>query len=648
MLLGFLALTVIGGCGQSGKHATAGPEPGGQATRVVLSAPEALAVDSSGNLYVSEFAGARVVKISPDGRLAVVAGTGKQGYSGDGGRAVYARLTEPTGLALDSHGNLAIADYGSDVVREVDSSGRIRTVVGRTERLVHPIGVAFHRGELYVADSGTSSVVKRQRSGSLESIASFVHPTYLLPHGQTLYMSSAVDNRISQINLSEGEDKGVISAVAGTGTEGFGGDNGPATDAKLSSPYGLALDSGGNLFVSDRENNRVRKITPDGIITTVAGTGVAGFGGDGGPATAAKLNSPVGLAIDQAGDLYIADGDNGRIRRVDPAGLISTVAGKGQPHRVEVRTGRRGPRPGATLARLEGAEGLALDSRGNLYVSEFASARVVRISPAGRLKVVAGTGRQGYSGDGLSAIAAQLSEPTGLAVDTRGTLTIADYNADTIRRVNTRGVIMTLTGSASARLHHPIGIALHGSELYVADTGNQRIVRISPSGGTSVVAKYVRPSYLVLDRAGNLYFSDLVTNAVRVIDPSGHFTTLAGSGKRGFGGDGGAATKARLDTPYGLALDGDGNVYVVDRQNNRVRKIAPNGVITTVAGTGLAGFSGDGGPATAAKLNSPVGLAIDAAGDLYIADGGNGRVRRVDPAGVITTVAGGVKSSLSQ
>jgi sugar lactone lactonase YvrE len=346
----------------------------------------------------------------------------------------------------------------------------------------------------------------------------------------------------------------------------------------------------------------------------------------------------MGLAIDEVGSLYIADQGNNRVRRVDAKGVIATVAG----------SGAAGPGPGrvATKVELSAPEALAVDGQGNLYVSEFLHARVVKISRTGQLAVVAGTGIAGYSGDGRRAVVAQLSEPAGLAFDSGGNLLIADYGNRVIRKVDPAGVITTIPASVKARLHDPVGLASRGGDLYVADAGDARVVRIRASGSLSVVARRVAPAYLLLDGAAKLDMTDFVDHRIKQIDVShsgrnGVTSLIAGTGKAGFSGDGGPATKARLNIPYGLAMDARGNLYFSDRKNNRVRRVDRHGVITTIAGSGVPGFAGDGGPATAARLNSPVGLAIDAGGNLYVADSGNNRVRRVDPHGVITTIAGG-------
>jgi sugar lactone lactonase YvrE len=604
-----------------------------------LPGPSGLALDSHGNLYVSEFDGARVARITPGGRLTVVAGTGTPGYAGDGGRAVAARLAEPRGLALDADGNLAIADSGNDVIRTVDPAGRITTFT-RARKVSDPIGVVFKGDDLYVADAGDNRVLRIRPSGSINEVARDVRPGYLLFDRGNLVLSDSGHSTVIKIAAEEilKGRVGVVTAIAGTNKAGFTGDGGAATNAQLDSPSGIVRDSKGNVYVADTNNNRVRKIDPDGIITTVAGTGVQGFSGDKGPATSARLATPIGLAIDGVGNLYIADYGNNRVRRVDANGVITTVGGSGVA----------GPGPGrvATKVKLSAPEGLAVDDRGNLYLSEFLHARVDRVSRDGRLMVVAGTGIAGYSGDGGRAVSAQLSNPAGLAFDSHGNLLISDYGNRVIRTIDTAGVIRTMRKSVTARLQDPVGLASRGDDLYVADAGNARILRIRGSGPPSVLASDVHPAYLLIDGPGRLVMSDFFDNRIKQIDIShtgrrGAISRIAGTAKAGFSGDSGPATKARLNVPYGLAMDARGNLYFSDRKNNRVRRIDRRGVVTTVAGTGVPGFSGDGGPARAAKLRSPVGLAIDAAGNLYIADSGNNRVRRVTPRGVITTIAGG-------
>ncbi|MFI9357799.1 NHL domain-containing protein [Streptomyces lydicus] len=348
----------------------------------------------------------------------------------------------------------------------------------------------------------------------------------------------------AQTAATDGEDHAPeITTVAGTGDAGAQGDDGPAVAARLDRPYGLAMDSTGTLYLSDYNNHRVRMITTDGRIRTVAGTGTAGFGGDQGPALSAQLNGPREVAVCRAGNLYIADSENHRIRRVTADGQIGTVAGTG----TAGFSGDDGP---AAAAELNCPYGVAVDSTGNLYIADTDNHRVRQVTPDGQIRTVAGTGTPGFSGDGGPAATAQLNSPYGVAVDGAG-------------------------------------------DLYITDAENHRVRKVAGDGTIS---------------------------------------TVAGTGTDGFSGDGGPAASAQLDFPLGVVADTTGTLYVSDHNNHRVRRVAGDGTISTVAGTGTDGFSGDGGPAASAQLNYPFGLAVDCVGALYIADYVNNRVRKVASA----------------
>lgn len=331
---------------------------------------------------------------------------------------------------------------------------------------------------------------------------------------------------------------GTITTIAGTGKSGFSGDGGPAAKARLAGPRDVAVDGQGNVYITDQRNSRVRKVSGK-TITTIAGTGKAGFSGDGGPATAAQLSEPDGIAADAQGNVYIADYGNHRVRKVNPAGVITTIAG---------------------------------------------------------------TGKQGFSGDGGPASAAQLDYPNGVGVDGRGNVYIADTGNSRVRRVSASGTITTIAGTGE--------------------------VRFSGDGGRATSASLFRPTDVAVDGSGNLYIADFLNYRVRKVSPGGTITTIAGNGGRDSFGDGGRATAAEL-IPTSLALDRQRNVYIGDFHNDRVRKVTPGGTITTIAGTGLRGSRGDNGPATAAQLADPNGVAVDTQGNLYIADYGNQRVRKV-------------------
>lgn len=340
---------------------------------------------------------------------------------------------------------------------------------------------------------------------------------------------------------ASGTSPSTISTLAGTGTAGAAGDGGPASQAQLNAPAAVAIDGAGNVFVADARNNRIREVVASsGTISTVAGTGTAGFAGDGGSATAALLNGPSGIAVTPNGDLYIADSVNQRIRQVTKSnGIITTIAGTGV-------AGYNGDNISPLTARLATPKALVLDSAGGLYLADQDNARV-RLIKGGNISTVAGNGTIGYSGDGGAATFAALWNPEGVALDSAG-------------------------------------------NLYIGDSSNARVRMVSAGSGT--------------------------------------ITTIAGTGAAGYGGDGGPARSAQLNAPAGLAVDAADDLYIADSLNARVRVIR-NGTISTAAGTTSAGFSGDGGYAGSAQLKFPYAVAVDANNVLTIADHDNQRVRQV-------------------
>jgi hypothetical protein len=348
-----------------------------------------------------------------------------------------------------------------------------------------------------------------------------------------------------------------ITTVAGGGPGGY--DN-IATHANLSSPRGVALDAAGNLYIADQEHNTIRKVDTNGMISTVAGTGNGGFGGDGGPATGASLQFPFGVAVDRSGNLFIADLFNHRIRKVDTNGIITTVAGSGPT----------GPSGGA------------------------------------------------YAGDGGAATSARLNWPECVAVDASGDLFIADYANNRIREVSANGIITTVAGN--------------GTPAFSGD------------GGSATNASVSGPNGVAVDASGNVIIADSVNSRVREVNTSGIITTVAGGGASA-PGDGGPATNAVLLVPTGVAVDAFGNLFIADPGDNRIREVAPSGIITTVAGNGSAGFSGDGGPPTNASLNYPYELTVDNSGDIFIADLSNDRIRKATLGNGPTLTLNDVSSS---
>ncbi len=425
-----------------------------------------------------------------------------------------------------------------------------------------------------------------------------------------------------------------IQTVAGSN---FAGDDGPAVLALLNHVEGIAIDGQGNLYIADTIDNRVRCVSTGGTIRTIAGTGTAGFSGDGGLAIAAQLNAPYGLAVDRSGNVYIADLGNARIRKITADGRIDTIAGGGDPAAGAFADGGA-----ATMAVLVSPRNLALDTAGNVYFSDFGGQKVYEILAKGTMLTIAGTGIAGLSSDGGSATQARLNFPAAIAIDRQGNVYIGDSENRRIRRVS-GGVITTVgdTGRAGAdsslNVRGPTGMAFDSQgDLWIADSGSGQLLHLNMFGAITALPTSARD--IAFDSSGNLYLAD--GPFVRKMTPTGVSFTVAGSGVTSFAGDGGSATIARLNYPSAVTHDSAGNLFFADQGNHRIRKISVDGMVTTVAGNGQPGFSGDGSAAILAQLNSPTAVAVDAKGSLYITDTANHRVRKVTAGGFIYTIAG--------
>ncbi len=614
-------------------------------TAVGLASPGGVAVDRSGNVFIADTLAHRIRRVDAmTGDLTTLAGTGAVAFAGDGGPATSAVLSQPQCVAVDGLGNVYVADTGNNRVRRVDAATGVITTIAGT-------GVSGFSGD-----------------GGPAVSASLAYPQGVAVDGLgNIFVADTNNQRIRRVDAITG----VISTVAGTGTFGFAGDGGAAAGARLAYPQGVAVDGLGNLFIADSNNHRLRRVdAATSVITTAAGDGANGFAGDDGAATSASLGAPRGVALDAAGNLYIADTGNQRIRRVDGgSGVITTVAGTGGAGFV----GDGGP---AANAGLWNPQGVAIDVLGNAYIADTANSRIRRVdATADVISTIAGTGAGGFASDGGPATSAQLAGPQGLAMDALANLYIADAAGHGVRRTDAAtGVITTVAGTGApgfagdggpavgASLWNPQGAALDASgNLYIADTSNQRIRRVDAAtavittvagsgvygftgdGGVATGASFRSPGGVALDGAGNLYIADTNNHRVRRVDATtAVVTTVAGTGVVGFTGDGGAAASARLAYPYGVAVDGQGNLYIADTNNQRIRRVdSASGVIATVAGNGTATFAGDGMPAVSASLSYPEGVALDALGNVHIADTSNGRLRVVDAvSGIISTVAG--------
>ena len=406
--------------------------------------------------------------------------------------------------------------------------------------------------------------------------------------------------------------EGTVTVAAGNGLRGLSGDGDLAVNASLSSPTAVAVDANGSLYISDNGNTRIRRVSPDGIITTFAGGSVLRVITDGSPAVPNRIEDPHGLAFDSAGNLFVASRSRNVVYRITPGGIITRVAGLESP----------GDAVGtlATETQLYQPTGLAFDASGNLYICE--AMRISRVSPLGRFRTMAGFANlaTGFSGDGGAAVDAQLDHPAAVAVDSQGIVYIADTENHRIRRVSVDGKVSTIAGTG------PAGTAGGG---------------FSGDGGTATQALLSRPGSVLLDLDGNLLIADSGNNRLRQLSPRMIIQSIAGSGLMVEATDGIPATSFPLGRSLAVAADIDGNVLVSDFNQNYVWRIAGDGTIHTVAGTGRRGYSGDGGPAVSAALDQPGRLAVDRSRNLYIVDGSGNRIRRVSADGVITTVARG-------
>jgi len=620
--------------------------------------PFGVAADDTGNVYVADYDNNLIRKISASGVVSTLAGTGKQGS--DNGAALSASFDLPSGVAVDKSGNVYVADLANNMIRKISPAGVVSTLAGTgdtgsingpaaTATFFQPTGVAVdNSGNVYVADLNNhmirmisaagvvSTVAGTGATGSANgpgSTATFMSPSSVaVDQSGNIYVADFTNQLIRKINSS-----GVVSTLAGSGSIGFV--NGPDSAASFSAPFGVAVDASGNVYVAEAGNQDIRMISPSGVVSTLAGSGVVGS--HNGIATQASFWFPTGVAVDGAGNVYVADRSNNLIREIDPSGLVSTLAGNGSV----------GSANSPATSSFSTPSGVAEDGQQNVYVADQNNNVIRKIDTKGVVTTFAGNGNRALVNG--TALAASFDMPYAIAVDGSGNLYVSEAD-NVIRKITSSGMVSTLAGSGLtgstngvgtvASFNAPTGIAVDNrGNVYVADAGNNLIREISPSGVVSTLAGSGSPGYtdgdvqnqvafnhpvgVAVDGQNNVYVADAGNNVIRIINPTGT-TTMAGSGTPG--SIDASGLKASFDDPSGIAVDGSGNVYVTDLGDNKIRYVSNQfGAVSTMAGTGAAGSAN--GPGSVATFNAPLGIAVDQHGHIYVADMGNNLIRVLTP-----------------
>ena len=625
-----------------------------------------LASDAAGNLYVADSGTSLIRKITPDGIVSTLAGTADETGSTDGAGSV-ALFNGCRGVAAGGDGVIYVADTNNHTIRKITADGTVSTLAGSpgqsgstngaasAARFNAPVDVTVDgTGNVYVADRDNHAIRKVTLAGAVTTLAGnpaasgsldgtggaarFRNPEGLVVDAAgTLYVSDTLNPLIRKVTAA-----GVVTTLAGT-AGAYGSTDGTGTAARFIRPRGVKLDAGGNLLVADSNTETIRKVTPGGVVTTLAGSaGNQGFVN--GSGTAARFDAPTGIALDSAGNIYVADTNNFAIRKMTPAGDVTTLSGGPKLAGSTDGTG--------TAARFNQTGGCDMDASGNLYVPDTINCTIRKITPQGVVTTLAGTpGTQG-SVNGTGS-AARFYRPSAVAVDSAGNVFVADTMNHTIRRITPAGAVTTFSGLAgdgrtingtgtAARFNWPAGIAVApNGMIYVTEAG-EAIRRITPAGvvttfagntgetgstdGTGSAPRFYNPHHLATDAAGNVFVADTLNRTIRRITPEGVVTTPAGSAQMQGHLDG-TGSAARFRLPSAVAVDAAGNVYVADMGSDTVRKITPGAVVTTIGGREGPDMIADG-PGLASRFTRPAGIACTPDGVVYVADTDNYRIVR--------------------
>ncbi len=609
--------------------------------------PKSTTCDRFGNVFIADYLNHRIRKKDINGFVTTIAGTGANGFNGDG-IAVNATINNPAQLVCDSLGNVYFTDYGNNRIRKITPTGFISTVAGN--------GSSGFNGDNIAA---VNASIGYPFSLAMDAL------------GNILFTS---ENRLRKINAS-----GIISTLAGNDTAGYNGDNILAVNAQLSNPQGIAIDNAGNIFICDAGNVRIRKIHPNGMITTIAGNGNNSMSEDGVVANNASISYPGDLLFDAAGNLLFTESEYttmyaSKIRGLNANGYLFTLAGIDS-------IGFSGDGASALKCKLKWASDIALDPEGFLYVCDEENYRVRKIGSHQPEISVSGNGiaieqhdvsptvvdhthfgtlsratsitktfqvhNRGFKTLAISSVflsgvqANQFSLgslPNILAPDSYATLSVTFNGSNAI---GLKEAQINIVSNDTNETVYEYAISVLVEDIYTITTfaGNGASA-YSGDGGQAVNASLNAPTGVTIDKNGNIFIADRENHVIRKVTASGIMTTIAGTGMAGYSGDGSSATFAQLNTPTGVAVDTLGNLYIADQQNHRVRKINSSGIITTIAGTGVPGYNGDGSSGIFKQLNQPTGVAVESNGIVYIADYGNNRIRKISSTGFISTIAG--------
>ena len=604
--------------------------------------PDGVAVDSSGAIYVSDTGDQTVRKITPQGAVTTLAGKSAAAGSADGPGA-SARFSNPKGLAVDSSFNVFVADGANCTIRKVTQAGVVSTFAGSVGNCASTdgtgVGAQFNSplsmaidssNNLYVGDYSSGSIRLITPAGVTTTIASGIGAPsgIVVDSSSNVFVTSAFNHTVVKIAFPSR----TVTTFAGS-SNGYVDATG--VSAKFYYPRGLGIDSLNNIYLVDSSNNMIRQITPGGVVTTLAGNITSGSGD--GPGLSARFSRPFGVAVGPNSDIFVVELGNNTVRKIDtsPNHYVSTLAGSAN-NAVNGTT---------VQARFNSPDAIIADKNGNLYIAEFFNETIRKISTDGVVSTIAGTTGIVGSSDALG-YQASFHDPAGLAFDAQGNLYVADSHNSAIRKLTFDAQGNATVSTLANNIRDAQGVAVDSlGNVYASEFDSHDIKKISPDGhtvtifagsssagtldGIGTAAKFNFPAGIVIDSKDNLYVTDNMDHTVRKVAPDGTVTTIAGTAGVS-GATDGVGTAAKFNNPNGITIDKNGILYVADASNQSIRKIMPDGTVSTFAGTsGPTNGGAVNGLGKAAQFNNPASVCIDQNGTLFVADTGNNSIRKI-------------------